>query len=134
MRHYKASIGHRKRWKRNNFVGEVCNDSKHCSLATLKPPDYDKSDKKKAPPVSNNHGFNRSSSMNTLTQMQRIDLFMAGVSQYVSYSDKLRDSSLEVRSSDGNQIVIQCSKEEICLQWRNAIKSTIDNLTNKFVC
>lgn len=149
LRHYKAPGSNRKRWKRDNFVGELSNELKASPLSTLdgnsssKSADYERKKFEKQTPAATRSSangigcgnlFNRSNSMNNLNHLQRIDLFMAGISQYVSYSDKLRDLSLEVRSADGNLLVIQCSKEEICLQWRKAIKLTIDNLANTFVC
>ena len=75
----------------------------------------------------------RSSSVATLGHCQRVDLFLAGITHYITYSDQLRDLSLEVHSADGNSLVIQCGHEEICEQWISAIKGTIDRLTDDFV-
>lgn len=75
----------------------------------------------------------RSSSVATLGHCQRVDLFLAGITHYITYSDQLRDLSFEVHSADGNSLVIQCASEEICHQWISAIKSTIDRLSEDFV-
>lgn len=79
----------------------------------------------------------RSSSVSSFGSSQPFDLFLGGITRYVTYSNQLRDCSFEVRtgscSTASTPLVVQCSNEDICTQWMDAIKGAIDSLTEEYV-
>lgn len=130
MKHSKAINCFRKRWKRREAFLSTCNKLKNFGNSIENQSKLDQIDLLQA----NSKYIGRSNSINCLRDYLRIDLFLAGVTKYVTYSDKLRDSSFEIRTSNGDSYVIQCSNEEISSQWYFSIKSTVDTLSNSFVC
>ena len=139
VKHVQAVNSFRRRWRRREgFV--LAQSNSHSSTNTIhstnnKPAEFDEIDCPEGQSTGTDwKPFGRSNSVSCLSNYFRIDLFLAGITRYVSYSDKLRDLSFEVRTSNANSLVIQCTNEEICLQWQLAIKSTIDSLTDSFVC
>jgi hypothetical protein len=62
-----------------------------------------------------------------------MELFLSNVSQYVCYSDKLRDAGFEIRAINGQSVVVQCDNEDICHQWCQTITTSINNLTDNHV-
>ncbi|XP_054153749.1 gamma-1-syntrophin-like isoform X2 [Oppia nitens] len=59
----------------------------------------------------------------------RMELFLSSLSQYVSFSDKLRDSGFEVKAINGQTAVVQCDNQDMCQQWCQTITNDINNLT-----
>lgn len=155
LKHTQAVNSFRRKWRRriafNSSTNETLNEERavpaDCTdKAMCKPVDEARTEEATRTPTSatsqsaserlGSHPWRplgRSSSVATLGHCQRVDLFLAGITHYITYSDQLRDLSFEVYSADGNSLVIQCASQEICHQWISAIKSTIDRLSEDFV-
>ena len=90
-------------------------------------------------PSQTNHLISqRSCSASCLSQYWQIDLFMANVSRFISFSDQKRHASVELRSvTSGNSnepVILQCSTEELACQWFDALQQTIESQIENFVC
>ena len=122
VRHHKAANILRKRWRKddNQFV-DLSNDNplirKPSFSSCCSSPEPLKA-KETAAKVSNNW-----------KECVRMELFLSNLSQYVCYSDKLRDAGFEVKGINGQSVVVQCDNEEICHQWCQTITNAIQNLT-----
>ena len=121
VRHHKAANILRKRWRKdeNQFV-DLSNDNPLIRKDSSSPePSKAKQTETK---VSNNW-----------KECVQMELFLSSLSQYVSYSDKLRDAGFEVKGINGQSVVVQCDNEDICHQWCQTITNTIQNLTSNHV-
>lgn len=116
VRHSKATSTHCTRWKRRDLNGGL---RPRPSMPTGLMPE--------------SKPFTKSSSMTNISRYCRVDLFLAGLTRYVSFSDRLRDASLELRSAESTSLVIHCSSEDVSTSWHAAIKIAIDCLTDSFV-
>lgn len=123
VRHHKAAHILRKWWRRDgNELIDIEKDNplikKSSNQENSKPIESTKCDSK----VSN-----------SWKECVRMELFLSNVSQYVCYSDKLRDAGFEIRAINGQSVVVQCDNEDICHQWCQTIISSINNLTDNHV-
>ena len=117
VRHHRAANILRKRWRKddNQFV-DLSNDNPliRKPSSSPEPPKVKGKDTK----VSNNW-----------KECVRMELFLSNLSQYVCYTDKLRDAGFEVKGINGQSVVVQCDNEDICHQWCQTITNAIQNLT-----
>nr|XP_046911567.1 gamma-1-syntrophin-like isoform X1 [Dermatophagoides farinae] len=142
LRHTKSVMNFGRKWKHQNFStldkmsttnNEKNNDfitpkainttHRHMSL-TLNPKDFNREKS-----ISPDENADDESNCN-----RRINLFLAGISRFVSFSDIIRDAGFEIRTNNCDRsIVIECLSEDICLKWFTVIRNTIENLTNNFI-
>lgn len=121
VRHHKAATILRKWWRKDNSLIDIEKDNplirKSSNHEMIRPKELKTSSKLN----------------NSWKECVRMELFLSNVSQYVCYSDKLRDAGFEIRAINGQSVVVQCDNEDICQQWCQTITTSINNLTDNHV-
>ncbi|CAG2165872.1 unnamed protein product, partial [Oppiella nova] len=119
VRHHRVANIYRKQWRKNDnqFIDLQDDNPLIKKTSTL-----DLNDPKELIQ-------NESNGANSWKECVRMELFLSNLSQYVSFSDKLRDAGFEVRAINGQTALVQCDNQEMCREWCQTITNAINNLT-----